>query len=110
MDKCEKWCNNLREFWKNKQIDNIMDLFDRNVVYYETPKVRINSIDEIRKAWEEIKNQNTDDIELKVLCIDNKKCIANYILNDKVSYDMIYEIELNDENKCIFFRQWYMEF
>lgn len=109
MNRYEKWCNDLKQFWTNKDIDNIINLFEENVVYYENPKMKIDSINEIRKMWEEIKEQNTNNIELKILCMDNNKCIANYILNDNISYDMIYEIELNEENKCIYFKQWYME-
>lgn len=110
MNKFEKWCNDLKYFWEHQEIESIINLFDEQVVYYENPKMRLASISEIRKIWEEIKEQNVDSIEFKILCIDHNKCIVNYILNDKTSYDMIYEIELNQEDKCTFFRQWYMEF
>lgn len=110
MNKFEKWCNDLKQFWQSKDIDKIIDLFDKDIIYYETPNTKINSVEEIRKMWEEIKEQNTNDIELRILCVNNNKCIANYILNDSISYDMIYEIELNNENKCTYFKQWYMEY
>ena len=110
MTNLEKWCNDLLIFWKNKDIDNIINLFDPSVEYYEIPNMKLKDIDEVRSMWQEIKNQNTSNIELKVLCQENNKCIANYILKDEVSFDMIYEIELNDNNKCIYFKQWYMEF
>ena len=110
MNNCEVWCEDLKKYWQSKQIDKIIDLFDSNVLYYETPRKKLNSFDDLKALWEEIKEQKTDNIGLKVLCISNNKCIANYILNDVVSYDMIYEIELNKENKCIYFKQWYMEF
>lgn len=110
MNKFEEWCNNLKNYWENKEVENIITLFDENVVYYETPKMKISSFNEVKKIWEEIKNQNTDKIDFKILCVDNNKCIANYILDDEISYDMIYEIVLNNENKCIYFKQWYMDF
>ena len=110
MTNLEKWCNELLIFWKNKDIDNIINLFDENVEYYETPNMKLKDIDEVKSMWQEIKNQNTSNIELKILCKENNKCIANYILKDEVSFNMIYEIELNDNNKCIYFKQWYMEF
>lgn len=110
MNICEKWCNDLKQFWEHKEIDSIVNLFDENVIYYETPKLKINSISDIQQMWEEIKGQNTTNIKLNILCIDNKKCVANYILNDTTTYDMIYEIELNDKGKCVYFKQWYMEF
>lgn len=109
MNCCEKWCNDLRRFWEHKEIENIVSLFDENVIYYEMPKEKVNSIRDIRQMWEEIKEQNTDNIELDILCINGNKCVANYILNDTTTYDMIYEIKLNDCGKCIYFKQWYME-
>ena len=44
MNMCEKWCEDLKSFWEQKDIDNIISLFDENVIYYETPKEKVNSI------------------------------------------------------------------
>ena len=109
MNNLEKWCNSLLIYWQNKDVENIINLFDENVIYYENPNMMIENIDSIKAMWEEIYNQDTSHIELKILCQNNNKCIANYILHDKVSYDMIYEIELNDSDKCVYFKQWFME-
>lgn len=109
MNNLEKWCNDLLKYWQNKDINNIINLFDVDVIYYETPKMKINGINNIRKIWKEIKDQNTSNIELNILCQSNNKCMANYILHDTITYDMIYEIELNENNKCIYFKQWFME-
>lgn len=109
MNNLENWCESLKRFWQNKEIDKIINLFDDNVIYYETPNCKLESINQVREAWNEIKEQNTNNIEMKVLCEEDNKCIANFILKDELTYDMIYEIELNDTNKCIYFKQWYME-
>lgn len=108
MQKYYEWCIELLNNWKSKNIENIVNLFDEQVEYYETPKEKINTIKEIEKMWEEIKEQKTNNIEFNILCQNNECCIVNYILKDVVSYDMIYQIKLNENNKCIFLKQWYM--
>ena len=35
---------------ETKNVENIVDLFDENVEYYETPTEKINTIKEIRKS------------------------------------------------------------
>lgn len=109
MSNLETWCYNLKQYWINKDIDNIINLFDEYVEYYETPNMKIEGINNIKEMWEEIKGQNTSNIDYKILCESDNKIIANYILKDTISYNMVYEIVLNKDNKCIYFKQWYME-
>lgn len=109
MSNLEKWCCNLKQYWIDKDINNIISLFDEDVEYYESPNMKIVGINNIKKMWEEIKEQNTSNIEYRVLCESDNKIIANYTLKDTISYDMVYEIVLNKNNKCIYFKQWYME-
>ena len=77
-----KWCVELLNNWKQKNVENIVNLFDENVEYYETPTEQINTIKEIRKMWEEIEEQNTSDIEFNILCKNDECCIVNFVLKD----------------------------
>lgn len=106
MNNLEKWCEDLKKYWESKDIDNIINLFDENVIYYESPNEKLNSFEDVKNVWKEIKNQNTENIMMSIICKEQNKCIANFVISD---YDMIYEIRLNNEGKCIYFKQWYME-
>ena len=109
MNNIELWCHNLTNFWQRKEINKIIDLFDQNVIYYEEPNNQI-SYNELENIWSEIKEQHTSGIEHKILIENDNKCVANFLLHGNTTIDMIYEIELNEENKCIYFKQWYMEY
>lgn len=79
-----KWCVELLNNWKQKNVKNIVNLFDENVEYYETPTEKINTIKEIRKMWKEIEEQDTSDIEFNILCENGECCIVNFILKDTI--------------------------
>lgn len=109
MNKFNNWCSNLKNYWQEKNIEEILNLFSEEVEYYEDPHTKLTSFEEVQQVWEEIKNQNTINIEYKILCTENNKCIVNFILIDNPTYDMIYELILDDNNKCTYFKQWFME-
>ena len=44
-----KWCVELLNNWKQKNVENIVNLFDEKVEYYETPTDKISTIKEIGK-------------------------------------------------------------
>ena len=109
MNNIELWCHNLTNFWQRKEINKIIDLFDQNVIYYEEPNHKI-SFNELKSVWSEIKDQDTSNIEYKILVEKNNRCVANFLLHGNTTIDMIYELELNKENRCIYLKQWYMEY
>ena len=50
-----KWCVELLNNWKQKNVENIVNLFDENVEYYETPTEQINTIKEINNKMPKYK-------------------------------------------------------
>lgn len=105
----EEWLKKLKEYWFNKDIESAV-LFTKTTFYQETPFMKpYTTIEEINQEWQHIKNENIQNIELKVLAIDGYTLIAQWILkqNDK-DYDGIYEIKFNNNLECIYFKSWEM--
>ena len=79
-----KWCVELLNNWKQKNVENIVNLFDENVEYYETPTEQINTIKEIRKMWEEIEEEQKEtqsdksSLEKEIYCKNNKNKMKKY--------------------------------
>lgn len=107
----EGWLNRLREYWLNKDIDKAIALFNKTTFYQETPFLKpYTTIDEINQEWQHIKNENIQNIEIKLLAVDGYTIIAEWILkqNDQ-QFDGIYEIKFNDNKECIYFKSWEMQ-
>lgn len=102
-----KWLESLRKFWIDKDIDNIIELFDEKVDYWESP---FENITNIKSVWNDINEQQIIDLKYRILGEKQNIIIANFLLQIPGNIiDMIYEIQLNDDNKCIYFKQWYMQ-
>lgn len=105
------WLNKLKDYWFNKDIDNAVSLFKKTNFYQETPFMKpYTTLEEINKEWQHIKNENIENIEIKILAIDNFTVIAEWFLKQNgTNYDGIYEIKFNENLECIYFKSWEME-
>ena len=106
----EKWLNNLKKYWFDKDIDSAVSMFTKTNFYQETPFMKpYTTIDEIKNEWQHIKNENIQKIEFKILAIDKFTLIVEWILkqNDQ-HFDDIYEIKFNNNLECIYFKSWEM--
>lgn len=106
----ENWLNKLKVYWFNKDIDNAIALFKNTTFYQETPFMKpYTTFDEIREEWQHIKNENIQNISIKILAIEDYTVIAHWVLKQNdMNFDGIYEIKFNDELECIYFKSWEM--
>ena len=104
------WCEKLRNYWINKDIDNACNLFEKTDYYQETPFMKpYKTFNEIVNEWQHVKEEEIKKIEINILAIEGNTVIANWYLeqNDDI-FDGIYEIKFNDKKECIYFKSWEM--
>lgn len=102
------WLESFKNNWINHNTDGIMDLFDKNVLYYETPFLKL-SFEELEKEWQGIKSQK--DISLKLALFSSTENKHSIIWDLKYTdknhkrnnYAGTYLIELNNNGLCTFF-------
>ena len=107
----ENWLNKLKKYWFAKNIEKAVSLFEKTTFYQETPFMQpYTTIEEIRKEWQHVKEQDIKKIEFKVLAIDDKTLIVNWLFErDIETFNGIYEIKFNDNLECIYFKSWEMK-
>lgn len=110
--KISVWLKLFEKNWKAKNIDGVVNLFDENVIYYESPELKLNSLDEIRKEWESTKEQNKINLEFEVTDKNKDRYTVEWKLSfldsqsKSKNYKGEYEIILNNKGTCIEFRQY----
>ena len=104
----EVWLNKLKEYWFNKDIDKAVELFSKTTFYQETPFMKpYTTLEEINQEWQHVKNENIQDIEIKILAIDGYTVIAEWLLKqNNQEFDGIYEIKFNTNLECVYFKSW----
>jgi ketosteroid isomerase-like protein len=113
MSNINTWLEQFKTNWVNKDIENIISLFTQDVEYWETPYKRFNNLEEIKKEWENIYNQENIDFNYEIFSKENDKYTVQWSLNytdkdsKKKEYRGIFLIKLNKENKCFYFLQYF---
>ena len=103
------WLKNFKENWQNHNINGVLDLFDKNVIYYETPFIKLKDFDTLAKEWETIKNQNNISLDFEIFSSsENKYSVIwklKYINNKNIekNFSGTYLIQLNENSKCTYF-------
>ena len=115
LNKYEKWTKDFMESWKNLEWRKTLELLSNNVEYYENPiDAPCANFDEVVALWDVVAD-NQKDIEYKyqIISFDENICIINWQMtrtmtktNTKQEIDGIFQIALNNEGKCTYFKQW----
>ena len=100
------WLGKFKCGWEEKNVDKILSLFSGDVVYYETPFHKLSGLDEIKKEWAVIMNQNEIDLSYNVFSKDNNKYTVKWDLKyydkekNQFHFSGVYLIKLNEMGLC----------
>jgi len=112
------WLEKFGDAWCNKDIDLIMSLFDKeNITYFESVfNPPVISWREVKKLWEVVPiNQKDITFNYEIISHSENQGIVNWKVsrlfiptNENQEINGIFQIRLNKNNQCIFFKQWRM--
>jgi len=115
LEKYNNWTKEFMESWKELDWKRTLKILDKEVKYYENP------IDEPCKTFEDVINlwnvvaDNQKDInyEYEIVAYNDNTCVINWQMtrtmttnNTKQEIDGIFQISLNEDGKCTYFKQW----
>lgn len=113
--KYENWIKEFMESWKELDYERTLKTLDENVEYYENPiDEPCQNFNEVTKLWNVVAdNQKDIDYQFDIIAYDENVCIVNWQMtrtmvqnNVKQEIDGIFQISLNSEGKCTYFKQW----
>lgn len=113
----ENWTKKMMESWKNLEGAKTANLFSKDVEYYETlDTAPCKTFQEVVDLWKIVpENQSKIEYNFSVIACDENCGIINWIMNRTIStssgevnqyIDGIFQIKLDSEQKCCYFKQW----
>lgn len=114
-EKYENWIREFMESWKDLDWKRTLKTLDKDVEYYENPIDRpCSNFEEVINLWSVIAdNQKDIDYKFEIVAFNENTCIINWQMtrtmtkmNKMQEIDGIFQISLNNDLKCIYFKQW----
>ena len=111
----QSWVKKLGNAWSSRDNKAAASLFTKNCSYYESALEKpCNNWSYILKLWSIVpKNQKNVVFKFKILAISDKFGIVNWKVerillpsNEKQVIDGIFQISLDKNGLCTFFKQW----
>jgi len=109
------WLDSFMYAWQQRDVETIMNIISKHCIYFETVfDTPCSSFDNIKKLWEVVpKNQKNIEYNYEILIENDKLCIVNFFVKRmlipsevKQQINGIFQIPLDEDNKCCFFKQW----
>ena len=113
--KYNTWTKEFMESWKELDWKRTLKTLDKNIEYYENPiDAPCKSFEDVISLWNVVAdNQKNIDYKYEIILFDDKTCIINWQMtrtmtsdDSRQEIDGIFQISLNEEGLCTFFKQW----
>lgn len=114
-EKYNKWTKNFMDSWKELDWKRTLTLLAKDVKYYENPiDEPCENFEEVTKLWDIVaENQKDIDYKFSMVAYTEETCIINWQMTrlmtktkQRQEIDGIFQISLNDEGLCTYFKQW----
>lgn len=115
LEKYDNWTKAFMQSWKKLDWQSTLKTLDKDVKYYENPiDDPCQSFDDVVNLWNVVgDNQKDIDYKYNIVAYNNDTCIINWQMTRtmttngiKQEIDGIFQISLNEDGKCIYFKQW----
>ena len=106
-----EWLEKFKEGWLGKNVEDVLSLFSKDVTYYETPYIKVDSYDQLKEEWSAIREQKDMYLNLQLFTSQENKHTVIWHLGYSTSTSShrelsgTYLIKLNDEGLCTYFHQ-----
>ena len=103
------------ESWKELDWQRTLKTLDKEVKYYENPiDEPCKSFEDVINLWNVVADKQKDiDYKYEIVAYNDDTCIINWQMtrtmttnNTKQEIDGIFQISLNVDGKCTYFKQW----
>lgn len=114
-EKYNNWTKEFMDSWKNLDWKRTLKTLDKEVEYYENPiDAPCKNFEEVTKLWSVVAdNQKDIDYQYEIISYNDDTCIINWQMtrtmtsnNSQQEIDGIFQISINEEGKCTYFKQW----
>lgn len=115
LEKYDTWTKEFMESWKLLDWRKTLALLSEDVKYYENPiDAPCKNFEEVTNLWNVVEeNQKDIDYKYKIISFNEETCIINWQMTRtmtktgvKQEIDGIFQVSVNDEGKCTYFKQW----
>lgn len=112
--KFKEWLEKFGKAWIDRNPNKISPLFEKKLEYFESalekPVTTLNSVLDLWKLVPD--NQDNIQFSFEIVAINGDVCVANRKVsrrllktNTNQTIDGIFVIKLNENKKCIYFKQ-----